>query len=728
MSSSSFPVRKAAVLGAGVMGAQIAAHLVNAGVPVDPVRPRRRRRATPTASCSKALAGLAKLEPAPLATADRVAYIDVANYDRDLARLAECDLVIEAIAERMDWKRDLYAKIGPHLAPHAIVASNTSGLSINALAEALPAAIRAALLRHPLLQSAALHAPGRADRADGRPIRRCSTRSRRSSSRRSARAWSARRTRRTSSPTASASSRCWRRWRTPRRSGLGFDVVDALTGPAIGRAKSATYRTGRRRRPRHDGARDQDDARHAARRSVAPALPRAAGARGPGRAGRARAEDEGRVLPQGRQGHRGARSGRARLPEVGRASSTPRWPRSSRIKHPGEKFAKLRAHPHPQAQFLWAIFRDLFHYCAYHLAAIADNARDVDLALRWGFGWAMGPFEIWQAAGWKDVAGWLAEDIAAGKTLAKVPLPSWVTAGPAAAGVHTPAGACSASANAFRPRSTLPVYRASACSRIPCWARRGPPARRSWRRPRCACGTWATTSAIVSFKIEGEHDRRGRARRHARRRSSAPSATARRSCSGRRGSRSRSARTCVDRLRRVRAGQWSVDRGRRRQVPADLDRAALQPRADRRRGARHGARRLVRIHPALRPHGRRARVLHRAGRGGRRACCRAAAAARSSRCARRRKWRAARRQPARPAAVPAHVLPDDRDGEGLAERRRGEGDGIPAAMPIRSCSTRSSSCTSRGRRRARWPRPATGRRCRRATSRSPAAPASRRSR
>ena len=102
----------------------------------------RRRKATANGIVNKALAGLAKLEPAPFAAADRAAHIDAANYDRDLARLADCDLVIEAIAERMDWKRDLYAKIGPHLAAHAIFASNTSGLSINALAEALPPAVR----------------------------------------------------------------------------------------------------------------------------------------------------------------------------------------------------------------------------------------------------------------------------------------------------------------------------------------------------------------------------------------------------------------------------------------------------------------------------------------------------------------------------------------------------------------------------------------------------------
>ena len=78
-----------------------------------------------------------------------------------------------------------------------------------------------------------------------------------------------------------------------------------------------------------------------------------------------------------------------------------------KIRSPAEKFAKLRASAHPQAQFLWAIYRDLFHYSAYHLRDVADNARDVDLAIRWGFGWQMGPFETWQAAGWKDIAAWL---------------------------------------------------------------------------------------------------------------------------------------------------------------------------------------------------------------------------------------------------------------------------------------------------------------------------------
>ena len=74
--------------------------------------------------------------------------------------------------------------------------------------------------------------------------------------------------------------------------------------------------------------------------------------------------------------------------------------------------------------------RDVFHYCAVHLAEIAHNARDLDLAIRWGFGWDRGPFEIWQEAGWQRVAGWIAEDIASGKAMAAVPLAAWARARP----------------------------------------------------------------------------------------------------------------------------------------------------------------------------------------------------------------------------------------------------------------------------------------------------------
>ncbi|MDP2869286.1 MAG: 3-hydroxyacyl-CoA dehydrogenase family protein, partial [Methyloversatilis sp.] len=123
------------------MGAQIAAHCANANVSVV-LFDLAAKEGDPDGIVKRALDGLKKLEPAPLATADRLALIEVGNYDRDLARLGECDLVIEAIAERMDWKHGLYEKVAPHLRADAIFASNTSGLSINALADGCPDSLR----------------------------------------------------------------------------------------------------------------------------------------------------------------------------------------------------------------------------------------------------------------------------------------------------------------------------------------------------------------------------------------------------------------------------------------------------------------------------------------------------------------------------------------------------------------------------------------------------------
>ena len=133
---STLRIRKVAVLGAGVMGAQIAAHLVNANVETV-LFDLPAKDGDPNGIVLKAIANLGKLSPSPLAAKDRAAAIVPANYDQHLERLRDCDLIIEAIAERLDWKKDLYAKILPFVGPEAILASNTSGLSINSLADVL---------------------------------------------------------------------------------------------------------------------------------------------------------------------------------------------------------------------------------------------------------------------------------------------------------------------------------------------------------------------------------------------------------------------------------------------------------------------------------------------------------------------------------------------------------------------------------------------------------------
>ena len=457
MSNSSLSVRKAAVLGAGVMGAQIAAHLANADVPVI-LFDLPAKDGPPNGLVQKAVDGLTKLEPAPLALRDRSAWIDAANYGNDLPRLAECDLIIEAIAERIDWKRDLYAKIAPHIAPHAVVASNTSGLSLAALSDALPEALRHRFCGvHFFNPPRYMHlvelipAPGtEAPLLDALEAFLTTTLGKGVIRAKDTPNFIANRIGIFSMLATMAHT---------AKSGLGFDVVDALTGPAIGRAKSATYRTAdvvgldtmahviktmRDTLP--------DDPWHAL--FATPPVLDALIAKGAlGQKTKAgffqKVGKDIQVLDPAAAAYRVADGVVA--PEVAELL---------KIRAPAERFAKLRASQHPQAQFLWAIFRDLFHYSAYQLAAIADNARDVDLAIRWGFGWQMGPFETWQAAGWKEVAAWIAEDIAAGKTLARVPLPAWVSGDKvaAASGVHTPAGAYSASTDTFVPRRALPVY------------------------------------------------------------------------------------------------------------------------------------------------------------------------------------------------------------------------------------------------------------------------------
>jgi 3-hydroxyacyl-CoA dehydrogenase len=452
MTDHKLTVRRAAVLGAGVMGAQIAAHLTAAGIPVDlydlPADDGPRSKLA-----EKGRQGLLKLKPAPLGSKDLVEFIRPLNFADDLDKLAECDFIIEAVAERMDIKRDLYGKIAPHIRDGAIFASNTSGLSITDLAKELPESIRGRFCgvhffnppRYMHLVELIPHADTGVKILDlledfltrnlGKGVVRC---------------------RDTANFIANRVGMftMLSTMHHAERLGLGFDTVDALTGPAIGRPKSATFRLAdvvgldtmgnviNTMKNQLD-----DDPWHAwfeqpewLQKLIE------AGAVGQ-KAGSGVFRKEGKTIRVMDPASGEYRDTDYSLPDDVQKILA--------IKDPGEKLAELAKGENEYTEFLWSIHRDLFHYCAYHLAEIADSAREVDLAIRWGYGWKVGPFEIWQSAGWNAMAELVQKDIDGERTGVDAGLPEWVKQIDAA---HTPDGSWAGDQARYLPRPDLPVF------------------------------------------------------------------------------------------------------------------------------------------------------------------------------------------------------------------------------------------------------------------------------
>ncbi len=455
---SRFQVKKVAVLGAGVMGAQIAAHLVNVKVPVV-LFDLAAKEGAKNGIGIKAVENLKKLKPAPLGASADAALIQLANYEEHMEVLRGCDLIIEAIAERMDWKTDLYHRIAPFVAEHAIVASNTSGLSINKLSEALPDAIKprfcgihffnpprymslVELIATPATQGHILDdLEAFVTTGLGKSVVRA-----------------------LDTPNFIANrvgiAGMLAIMKEAETFGLSFDVVDDLTGKKLGRASSGTFRTAdvvgldtmaHVIKTLQDNLSEQTDPFYGSF-ATPPVLAKLLEMGNLGQKSKAGfykkvGRDVMRFdLDSGEYVMAGAKSDDV----VGRMLKKPA----------GERLKLLRNAQGAEARFLWAVLRDQFHYCAVHLEHIAQTARDIDFCMRWGFGAKQGPFELWQEAGWLDVARMIQEDIDAGRALCKAPLPEWVFKGPVAdaGGVHTPEGSWSPAAGRFLAQRDLPVY------------------------------------------------------------------------------------------------------------------------------------------------------------------------------------------------------------------------------------------------------------------------------
>ncbi len=446
-------MRKAAVLGAGVMGAQIAAHLTNAGIQTllyDLPSDKGEQNAIVLAS----LKSLKKLKPTPLGFDGIEENIIAANYESDLEKLRECDFVIEAISEKFEYKQSLYQKVTPFLSSNVIFATNTSGLGIHRLAQTLPLALRSRFCgvhffnppRYMKLVEIIPHQE--TDKAMLNALETFLVS-------------------RLGKGVVIAKD-------TPNFIGnrigvfsflsalhhsqdlnLSPDLIDALTGPMIGRPKSATFRTmdvvGLDTMAHVVNTLKQDlkDDPWAAffelPQWIVDLINKGALGQKKGLGVYKKVKDEIQVWDNHENQYRPITN------HVSNAVLTI-------LKEPlNVRFKLFAASPDPQAQFLWRHFRDLFHYCAYHLAAIAKTTKEVDLALRWGYGWQAGPFETWQNASWLAVGDLIAKEISEAKTMCSKPLPQWVF--DLKEGAYQEGKAFNPTIGEFAQDEALPVYK-----------------------------------------------------------------------------------------------------------------------------------------------------------------------------------------------------------------------------------------------------------------------------
>src|SRR6202158_5766213 len=376
------------------MGAQIAAHLANAGVPTLLL----------DLTSDVARQGLTRapgLGPNPFFTRDAAALISVGGFDRDLSRLADTDWIIEAVVEQIDIKRGLLERVDQVRRPGTIATSNTSGIPIATLAEGRSEDFRRHWLGTPFFN------PPRYLRlleviptpdTDPAVLARIS--------------WLADHrlgkgvvvARDTPHFIANRIGLCgvMHVLRVLESGEYTIEEVDAITGPALGRPKSATFRTmdiagidvlGHVARNLTERLTDDES-----RRAFAlPALVQTLIARGWGRekAGQGfyrRAGSEILTLDPGTLEYRPRRT--ARLPALDAAQS---------IADAHDRLKTLFLGRDKVGAFLRATLGPTLVYAAQVAPSIAYSIHDVDRAMRWGFGWELGPFEAWDAIGVREV-------------------------------------------------------------------------------------------------------------------------------------------------------------------------------------------------------------------------------------------------------------------------------------------------------------------------------------
>jgi len=431
------------------MGSQIAAHCANAGL--DTLLYGITSDASHRDSAAYAINHLRKLKPPPLATADAGDYLTAVDYQQ-LDLLKDCDLIIEAVSEDLAIKQKLYQRITPHLKEHCILATNTSGIRIEKLADQLELDLQARFcgmhfFNPPRYMELLELIPS--SRTDPSVISELEVFA----------------TSRLGKHTVVAKD-------TPgfianrlglfalmstlhhaERMDLGFDVVDELTGRLIGRPKSATCRT-------------IDLVGIDILKSVCTQLYDEL-SDDPWRSLFKFPEYLDALIEKNRIGAKSGagfyqkqKDGAIYVLDRHTQNYIPRQKSTNHeIKDKIKKiFDSQATTDNEHLQFLYMIQRDLFHYAAHHALTIAHSLRDIDAALRWGFGWQRGIFEYWQSIGWQTVCQRLQKDIADRKTLADVPLADW-TANPNCKMIYFDDKVWSPKHNTYKITSKNHIYR-----------------------------------------------------------------------------------------------------------------------------------------------------------------------------------------------------------------------------------------------------------------------------
>jgi 3-hydroxyacyl-CoA dehydrogenase len=409
-------IKKAAVLGAGTMGAQIAAHLANAGIPtllldIAPEGLTAEEEAKGLTLDAKqvrdriARAGLEaakKAKPAAFFTGEAAGLVSVGNFDDDLPELKTCDIIIEAVVENLEIKRGLFERVENFRRPGSVVATNTSGIPVREIAEGFSEDFRAHFLgTHFFNPPRYLHLVELIRTEWTKPEVSCSVYG--FLDERLGKGVVVAKDRPNFIANRIGTYGAMVTLRTMEEDGYTTEEVDRMTGPALGRPKSATFRTfdivgldvlAHVAKNLYEAV-PEDEEREAYR------LPefvtrmverRLLGDKTQGGFYQKRKGEDGKrdiwTLDLASLEYRPQQ--KAKLPALDAAKNI----EETRARTSALAWGKDRA-----GQFLWKTMSSVFAYAANRIPEIADTVVEVDRAMRWGFGWELGVFETWDAIG-----------------------------------------------------------------------------------------------------------------------------------------------------------------------------------------------------------------------------------------------------------------------------------------------------------------------------------------